>query len=89
MLYINEFISTSSTNLWKAFFQILESFFELTAVFKFKIIVVLGLGMRGGEAFVLNSTRSSLKIFILIFEIKIVNKVEHLEPSCLYISQYF
>ena len=37
----------------ESFFQISESFFELVAIFK--IIVALGLCMRGGEAFVLNA----------------------------------
>ena len=33
ILYINKFVSTSSMNRWKAFFQISESFFDLTTLF--------------------------------------------------------
>ena len=43
--------------LIESFFQISESFFELVTIFKNNSGV--GLGMQGGEAFVLISTRSS------------------------------
>ena len=46
MCYTSMDSSQKALQTWKAFFPISESFFELTTIFK--IIVVLGLCMRGG-----------------------------------------
>ena len=61
VLYINGFVSTSSTNLREAFFKFLNHF--LNELHYFEIIVALGLAIEVGEAFVLISTRSSLNFF--------------------------